>query len=229
MAILLLKNMLKKVNLSESKIKNIVRDVINEMFNEVSIPYDKNFLDGIDSIDTKSINMFIQAMIPKGNRVSINSPYKPIRQLVLYFSPDGAAKHGGRLTKDIVNYIMKDDALRSKINEISVYDRKIRELIYGENKLSGKPLMQQIIWNLDTILQALGQFNEIVSNSNIKNYFGGTEALDGANDGKRVGLSTIMFKAFMGIDEIKKQIKRMQELVDKANDPFSYNTGKFKR
>lgn len=229
MAVLLLNIMKRKINLTESKIANIVRGVINEMFDEAAIPYDKHFLDGIDSIDNRSINYFIQSMIPEGNRVSVNSPYKPIRQLVLYFSPEGASKHGGRLTKDIVGIIRKDEALNRKINEISLCDRRIKELIYGENKLTGKPLMQQIVWSLDTMLQALSQLNELVSNSNIKNYFDGTEALNGTANGKRVGLTTIMYKAFMGIDEIKNQIKKMQVILDKGRDAFSYNTGRFRR
>lgn len=220
----------REVNLSEEKISSIVHSVINEMFDEVTkIAYDPNMLDGIDSIDTRSINYFIQSMIPEGNRVSVNSPYKAIRQLVLYFSPEGAAKHGGRLTKDIVNHIMKDDAIRKVVYAISQADRKIIETIYGQNKLTGKPLMQQIVWNLDTILQQLMQLNDLIEHSNIKNYFDGTDALSGSKDGKRVGLSTIMYNAFMGIDEIKKQIKKMQDILDKGRDAFSYNTGRFRR
>ena len=221
--------MKRKINLSEERISSIVNSVINEMFDEAKIAYDKNFLDGIDSIDTRSINYFIQAMIPFGNRVSVNSPYKAIRQLVLYFSPEGAVKHGGRLTKDIVNHILKDDSIRAAVNAISKADKKIIDLIYGENKLTGRPLMQQIVWNLDAILEQLMTLNTLVDKSNIKNYFDGTDALSGSEDGKRVGLSTIMYHAFMGIDEIKKQIKKMQDLLDRGRDAFSYNTGKFRR
>lgn len=76
---------MEKINISEQAIKMALNTVLCEMFDEASIPYDKNFLDGIDSIDTRSINYFIKAMIPQGNRVSKNSPYKAIRQLVLYF------------------------------------------------------------------------------------------------------------------------------------------------
>ena len=38
-----------------------------------------------------------------------------------------------------------------------------------------------------------------------------------------------MYHAFMGIDEIKKQIKKMQDLLDRGRDAFSYKTGKFRR
>ena len=219
----------KVIKLSEEHIVEMVKGVLNEIFNEAQIPYDKNFLDGIDSIDNRSINYFIQAMIPEGNRVSVNSPYKAIRQLVLYFSPEGAVKHGGRLTKDIVNNILKDDGIRKAVRAISLYDRKILDLIYGQKRLTGKPLMQEIVWNLDSILEQLMVLNTAVEKSNIKNYFDGTQALSGSEDGKRVGLSTIMFRAFMGIDEIKKQIKKMQAILDKGKDVFSYGTGKFNR
>ena len=161
-------------------------------------------------------------MIPEGNRVSVNSPYKAIRQLVLYFSPEGAVKHGGRLTKDIVNSILKDDSLRKKVYEISQCDNKIIDTIYGANKLTGRPLMQQIAWNLDTMLEQLTQFNNLFEKSNVKNYFDGTEALNGSADGKRVGLATIMFRAYMGIDEIRKQIKKMQDILDRGRDAMSY-------
>lgn len=226
---LLYLNVMGKTYISEQAISRALNSVLCEMFDEASIPYDKNYLDGIDSIDTRSINYFIKAMIPQGNRVSKNSPYKAIRQLVLYFSPEGAIKHGVRLTKDIVTHIMKDDALKNSVFKITQCDKKILDLIYGKDKLTGKPLMQQIVWNLDEMLSSLTEFNTIVSNSNIKNYFDGTEALNGASDGKRVGLSTIMYHAYMGIDEIKKQIKKMQALLDKGKDAFSYNTGKFRR
>ena len=215
-------NMNRRVNLSESRISNILRGVINEMIGEATVAYDPHFLDGIDSIDDRSINYFIKAMIPEGNRVSVNSPYKAIRQLVLYFSPEGAVKHGGRLTKDIVNSILKDDSLRKKVYEISQCDNKIIDTIYGENKLTGRPLMQQIAWNLDTMLEQLTQFNNLFEKSNVKNYFDGTEALNGSADGKRVGLATIMFRAYMGIDEIRKQIKKMQDILDRGRDAMSY-------
>lgn len=214
--------MKRKINLSESRISGVIRGVINEMFDEAKIAYDKNFLDGVDKIDNRSINYFIQAMIPDGNRVSVNSPYKAIRQLVLYFSPEGAVKHGGSLTKDIVNYIMKDDNIRKTVYSISIADKKIRDLIYGNKKLTGKPLMQQIVWNLDSILEQLIKLNDFVEKSNVKNYFDSTEAINGSADGKRVGLATIMYKAFMGIDEIKRQIKKMQEILDRGNDALSY-------
>lgn len=215
-------NMNRRVNLSESRISSILRGVINEMIGEATVAYDPHFLDGIDSIDDRSINYFIKAMIPEGNRVSVNSPYKAIRQLVLYFSPEGAVKHGGRLTKDIVNSILKDDTLRKKVYEISQCDNKIIDTIYGANKLTGRPLMQQIAWNLDTMLEQLTQFNNLFEKSNVKNYFDGTEALNGSADGKRVGLATIMFRAYMGIDEIRKQIKKMQNILDKGKDALSY-------
>lgn len=215
-------NMNRRVNLSESRISSILRGVINEMIGEATVAYDPHFLDGIDSIDDRSINYFIKAMIPEGNRVSVNSPYKAIRQLVLYFSPEGAVKHGGRLTKDIVNSILKDDSLRKKVYEISQCDNKIIDTIYGANKLTGRPLMQQIAWNLDTMLEQLTQFNNLFEKSNVKNYFDGTEALNGSADGKRVGLATIMFRAYMGIDEIRKQIKKMQDILDRGKDAMSY-------
>lgn len=215
--------MRRKINLSEEKINNIIRGVINEMFSEATMPYDKHMLDGIDKIDVASINMFIKSMIPEGNRVSVNTPYKGLRQLVLYFSPEGASKHGGKLTRDIVRYIMKDDALRSVIVEITKCDSKILDLIYGPKKLTGRPLMQQIIWNLDAILEQLVKFNDLFEKSNIRNYFDGTEAINGSPDGKRVGLATIMFKAFTGVDEIKNQMKKMQDLLDKGKDAFDYN------
>ena len=214
--------MKRKINLSEAYIGSVVRSVINEMFDEAKIAYDPHMLDGIDSIDARSINYFIQAMIPEGNRVSVNSPYKAIRQLVLYFSPEGAIKHGGKLVKDIVNFMLKNETLSSKIFEITKKDKEINSYIYGDKKLTGKPLMQQIVWCLDDMISQLGQLNAVMNSENFKNYFGDSEAMIGSKDGKRVGLSTILFHAYMGCDEIKKQIKKMQSILDKGNDALSY-------
>ena len=221
---------MKKINLSEAYIGNVVRGVINEMFTEVaSISYDPHYLDGIDSIDARTINLFIKSMIPLGYKVSKNTPYGPIRQLVLYFSDEGARKHNGRLVKDIVNFMLKDKKLSSIINSITKSDEKIKELIYGQNKLTGKPLMQQIVWNLDEILSQLLELNETIDSGNYKNYFGDSEAMMGSKDGRRIGLSQILYKAFKGVNEIKGQMGKMQALLDKGNDPFSYKTGKFRR
>ena len=35
-----------------------------------------------------------------------------------------------------------------------------------------------------------------MNSANFKNYFSGTDAMDGSNDGKRVGLSNILFKEY---------------------------------
>lgn len=215
-----------RITLTEQELHGIIRESVNRILKEY---YDKDFLVGIDSIDNKSISMHIQNMIPSGNRVSVNSPYKAVRQLVLYFSREGAAKHGGRLTKDVVNHIMKDNVLREKIMALTKEDSKILDLIYGKNRLVGKPLMQQVVWHLDEISSLLVEINDLIEKSNVKNYFGHTEALKGSDDGKRIGLSTIMYKAFMGINEIKQQIKNMQAILDKGKDAFSYWTGKTAR
>ena len=45
----------RRVNLSESRISSILRGVINEMIGEATVAYDPHFLDGIDSIDDRSI------------------------------------------------------------------------------------------------------------------------------------------------------------------------------
>jgi hypothetical protein len=222
--------MKRHLQLTESYISGVVKGVINEMFGEAaSIPYDPNMLDGIDSIDARSINLFIKSMIPEGNRVSVNSPYKAIRQLVLYFSGEGASLHGGRLTKDIVGMMLKNRTLSSIIYTITQEDKKIIDLIYGQNKLTGKPLMQQIVWHLDEITAQLGKFNEAMNSANFRYFFSNTEAMEGSADGKRVGLAKILMKAYMGTNEIKSQIKKMEALLNKQGDPFSYNTGRFKR
>ena len=222
--------MKRRLQLTETYISNVVKGVINEMFGEAaSIPYDPNMLDGIDSIDARSINLFIKSMIPEGNRVSVNSPYKAIRQLVLYFSGEGASLHGGRLTKDIVGMMLKNRTLSSIIYTITQEDKKIIDLIYGQNKLTGKPLMQQIVWHLDEITSQLGKFNEAMNSANFRYFFSNTEAMEGSADGKRVGLAKILMKAYMGTNEIKSQIKKMEALLNKQGDPFSYNTGRFRR
>ena len=197
---------MRKRIISEETINRAIKSAINEMLGEVmSIPYDSHMLDGIDSIDNRSINLYIKSMIPDNNRGSVNSPYRAIRQLVLYFSPEGAMKHGGRLTKDIVNFMLKNEELSSKIFAITQEDKKIMDLIYGPNKLTGKPLMQQIVWSLDAILEQLKGLNDVMSRADFRNYFSNTEAMEGSADGRRVGLAKILMSAYMGANEIRNQ------------------------
>lgn len=208
--------------ISESIIDRAIKMAINEMLGEVSsIPYDPNFFDGIEKADVRSINLYIMSMIPEGNRVSPNSPYKSIRQLVLYFSNEGATKHGGRLTKDIVNFMLKNKELSSKIYAITQADKRILNYIYGKNRLSGKPLMQQIVWELDEILEQLGELSNVMNSANFRNYFNNTEAMEGSADGKRVGLAQILMGAYMGANQIKTQMKKMENMLAKQDDPLT--------
>ena len=89
--------------------------------------------------------------------------------------------------------------------------------------------MQQIVWNLDAILEQLEKLNAAMNSNNYRNYFSNTEAMEGSKDGKRIGLAQILIKAYMGANELKSQIKKMDALLTKQNDPFSYNPGKFKK
>jgi hypothetical protein len=68
-----------------------------------------------------------------------------------------------------------------------------------------------------------------MNSANFRNYFSNTEAMEGSADGKRVGLAKILINAYMGTNEIKNQIKKMEALLNKQADPFSYNTGRFRR
>ena len=216
--------------ISEQTISRAIRSVINEMFGEAkALPYDPNRFDGVDSVDANTINMHLRGMIPEGNVVSRKSPYAPIRQLVLYFSDEGARKHNGRLVKDIVNFMLKDETLSAIVNAITKCDIKIKSLIYGEKRLTGKPLMQNIIWCLDEILEQLNKLNAAMESNNYRNYFSNTEAMEGSKDGRRIGLAQILMGAYMGANELRNQIKKMDALLTKQNDPFSYNTGRFRR
>ena len=215
--------MKRKINLSEAYIGSVVRSVINEMFDEAkSLPYDPHRFDGIDSVDASTINMHLRGMIPEGNVVSKKSPYAPIRQLVLFFSDEGARKHGGTNVREIIEFMLKDGTLSRIINSITKCDFKIKDLIYGEKRLTGKPLMQQIVWNLDEMTVQLGKLNDAMNSNNYRSYFSNTEAMEGSKDGKRVGLAPTLMRAFIAINEIKEQIKKMQSILDKGNDALSY-------
>jgi hypothetical protein len=213
------------IRLTESQLYNVINESVKKILRE----FDETLLDGIDSIDARSINMYIKEMIPLGNKVSVKSPYKPIRQLVLYFSPEGASKHGGRLTKDIVNNILKNVEVKKAVDNLTKCDKNIIEYIYGSKKLTGKPLMQRIVWELDGIIEALMKLNEEYKKTNSTNWFGHTEAIRGSEDGRRVGLGDIMFKAVMGATKIKSLISKMQNLLDKPTDPFSYRINRTRR
>lgn len=215
----------KLIRLTESDLHSIISESVQRLLRE----YDEHLLDGVDSIDVATINMHIKQMIPLGGRVSKNSPYKPIRQLVLYFSEDGAMKHGGRLTKDIVNNILKNEKVRKAVYDLSLRDRKIKGYIYGPNKLSGRPLMQRVVWEMDGILESLMNLNQEYKKTNSAEWFGHTDALMGGYDNRIVGLSGILRSALANATKIKEQIKKMQELLDRPRDPFSYSTRSFGR
>lgn len=206
------------IRLTESDLHDIIRESVNILLET----FNPNLFDDIESADALSINKFIKEMIPLGNRISPNSPYKPIRQLVLYFSENGARKHGTRLTKDVVNNILKNDAVRNAVNDLTKRNNEVLSYIYGEKKLSGKPLMQRIIWEMDGMLETLMKLHQEYEKSGSQNWFGHTDAIKGRDDKKMKGLGEIMYDALIGVTKIKGLMNKLQQLIDKPKDPFSY-------
>ena len=171
-------------------------------------------------INMKEINEFLDIYTKNGDHDDKYYFYMPMHDdFNLELFEENKENGNFKLTK---NNELVQNKIRKIVYAISQEDKKIIDLIYGANKTSGRDLMQQIIWHLDGITDQLMELNGLMNSANFKNYFSGTDAMDGSNDGKRVGLSNILFKAYTGADEIKRQIKKMQEILDKPKDAFSY-------
>ena len=52
----------KLIRLTESDLQRLIEESVKTILNEIQIPYNKDFLNGLDSIDNRSINAFIQSI-----------------------------------------------------------------------------------------------------------------------------------------------------------------------
>lgn len=197
----------KILRITESDICNIVKNVLKE--------YDQHMLDGIDEMDERGFDYVIRELIPQSNRISVNNPYKPIRQLCLFFSENGAMKHGSGTTARIVRMMLDDPKIGPIIGKIQKLDGDIRYLIYKNKMYRGSSLAQMVIYKVDEINSLLFDFNEALSKSNLKGYFSETEAMQGSENGKLVGLAKISIACFKACGTIKKELEKLQKLLDK--------------
>ena len=200
--------MAKLLKITEADIHRMVEGVLQE--------YRKDYWEGITQTTNREADAFLREMIPYGNRMSKNTPYKPIRQLLNFFSESGASSHENKGTQDIIKYILKDKRIANIIRKISIEDSRIKYKIYHSKTLVGRALMQEVIFSLDEIHDLLIEFNDAMTKANFVNYFQGSEAIDGRANGKFVGLAKITLQAFKGIGELKDITTKMQELLNNS-------------
>ena len=164
-------------------------------------------------ISNRDAQALLKELIPEGNKWLKNTPYKAIKQLVLYFSPNGARKHGGAATREIVEFMLKDRAISRVIKEITQLDYKIHFMVYESRELRGRYLVQEVIYQLIGMREALIKFDQALTNSNFTNYFQDSEAVKGSPDGRRIGLQQIAINAFKGIAELTQELEHMQNAM----------------
>lgn len=187
------------------------------------IAYDPHLLDGIEYVDDISAEMFMKSMI-NCNARDKRSPYSPVRMLINYFDKDtGILRHGSGGTAAFMKFLMRRDNIRRAVRNITIQHSAILDLLYVQKDYRGAQLVERVSWKVKAIIDDVRQLLTALRDSEFVRLFGNTEAVKGRSNGKVLGLSTICERVAKNLGEIDNQIDRLNRLMKKGKDPFSYS------
>lgn len=186
------------------------------------IAYDPHMLDGIDYVDMGSAIMFLKSMIP-GDMYTRLAPYSSVRRLIKFFDKDdGILRHGRSGSADLIKYLYSRGDVRHALSSLTLKNSELMDLLYTKHTCVGYELIQQISWKVSGIVEDVQKLVVAIEKSEVKNLFGNTEAVNGADDGRLIGLRELLLRASKALDEIIQQTKRLEKIVKKGKDPMSY-------
>lgn len=187
-----------------------------------TIPYDKHILDGVDYVDMKTAIFFMRSAI-SGDVHDKSSPYSAVRKLILYFDPeDGILRHGKAGARDVVDFVENNPKLRKSKNFLRFTDNELIELLYEQNMYKGYELLEKVSWKLQDVRKHLDDFLNEVDATNMFNGMLHFEPVVGSADGKRLGLKDLCKRAKKSMAELSEFILKLDKIVTKGRDPFSY-------
>ena len=186
------------------------------------ICYDEHMLDGIEYLDMNSAMSFIKSMIPS-DVYARKSPYMPVRKLIKFFDKDsGVLRHGRGGSASLVKYLYTFNDVRKNLAVLTAQDAELLDLIYKQRMYKGLELVERVVWKLDAITATVQTLMVAIAHTNCDTLYGKTEAMKGSSDGRLVGLTDLIINAREKVEEVTKQVKKLDKLLKKGSDPLSY-------
>lgn len=119
--------------------------------------------------------------------------------------------------KEIKPYFPK---YRSKTREIEQTISKVND-IAEKNETDVFQYVQKLSWQIEDLTTILNDLMTGVSSSGVISAFGKHECING--EGRRLGLQTLMIRAYHATNDLYKITNRLNEVVNKGKDPMSYD------
>lgn len=184
--------------------------------------YDPNMLKGIEYVDIKSAMAFVKSMI-SNDVYDRKSPYVPVRMLVKFFDKEsGVRRHGRSGSAELIRYLLKQDDVRKAVNSLTVKHTELLNLIYVQKMYVGNELIERIYWKLKSIVEDVQILIVGINKSECLRLFGNTEAINGSEDGRLVGLRDIVIRANDSLYNIVDQISKLDSIMKQGKDPLEY-------
>lgn len=164
--------------------------------------------------ETKELNAVAQEV------ESLIKPITVLKSLSAYY--DNAYRQWG----NVANLILQLREIRSSFVfyrvKVSELERLIAEIqkIANRNEKAAFQYVEKLSWKLDDIKTELRKLMSGVSKSGICDQLKNHEAING--NGRRLGLQTLMKKAYKAIESIESAIKRLNQIVDEGVDIMTY-------
>ena len=200
---------------------SIMRTIKVKKNNKIS--YDPHMLDGIHYVDNASAMYYLKSMI-SGDVYDRKSPYVPVRLLVKYFDKDtGVLRHGCQGSAALVKFLFKRPHISRAINGLTKKHGELLHLIYVQKDFQGSQLMERVSWKLQAIMDDVRTLIKGIETSDAMTLFENTEAIQGSTDGRRLGLKDIVFRAALNLSKIDDQVRKLEGIMRRGKDPFSYS------
>lgn len=178
--------------------------------------WDEHTLDGIDSLQPNSIRYIISGLV---GTIRTNTPFKPIHQLVKFFDKKRNNVGGKGMVYGILRSKMPNFEKRVReLNSIYAKIIALSQTKYGDfNKLNDFNLL------LNELFVVVKDFTDHVVEAGATDYGSTITAIEGRDNGKDVGIRKIVMNAQKSLVKLSNITAKIEELVKKGKDPFSYN------
>lgn len=190
-----------------------------------NITFNESMLKGIDYIDVKSAMYFIKSIVSSDVKKR-KSPYVAVRALVKFFDKEkGVRRHGRGGSADVVRYLTTYEDTNKAITFLTCKDSELISLIYDTNQtLYDYQLIQKILWKIQEIKDETKKLIDGIGESQCMHLYGNTEAIKGTEDGRLIGLSELVIRAWKSIYDIERIAQKIENLTKKGLDPREYET-----
>lgn len=182
-----------------------------------NIKYDEHLLDDIEFIDAKSALYYLKS-IASSDVKKKKSPYVPVRMLVKFFDKEkGVLRHGKKGSAGLCRFLNSKKETSKPIAMLTAMDTELITLIYDtKSRDVDYELIERILWKIEEIQEEVNKLINEISKSDCWLFYENSEAMQGSDDGRRIGLADIIIRASKSLIEISRVTRKLQKIALKS-------------